>query len=302
MSEPPVTPQPQAQADKRDLSVVTYDSIALAGEESGTGPAIVLLHGLTATRRYVVMGSRTLERSGYRVIAYDARGHGRSQPAPAPDAYGYDLLAADLRAVLDAAGVQRALLAGASMGAQTAVRFALEHPERVDALAIITPAFDPEARGQDADFEPWDALARGLREDGIEGFVRAYHLQDVPEALRATVATVLRQRLAGHEHLDAVADALEAVPRSRPFEQFAQLAAVQVPTVVVGSRDEADPEHPLAVAESYAQSIPGARLVVEDAGVDGHPIPSPIAWQGGQLSRVIAELAARAGLGVKGLR
>jgi pimeloyl-ACP methyl ester carboxylesterase len=302
MSEPPATPPPQAQADKRELSIVTDDGVTLAGEESGTGPAIVLLHGLTATRRYVVMGSRTLERSGYRVIAYDARGHGRSQPAPAPGSYGYDLLAADLRAVLDAAGVQRALLAGASMGAHTAVRFALEHPERVDALAIITPAFDPATRGQDADFEPWDALARGLREDGIEGFVRAYHLQDVPEALRATVATVLRQRLAGHEHLDAVADALEAVPRSRPFERFAQLAAVQVPTVVVGSRDEADPEHPLAVAESYAQSIPGARLVVEDAGVDGHPIISPIAWQGGQLSRVIAELAARAGLGVKGLR
>ena len=302
MSEPPSAPPPQAQADKRELSVVTDDGTTLAGEESGTGPAIVLLHGLTATRRYVVMGSRTLERSGYRVIAYDARGHGRSQPAPAPDAYGYDILAADLRAVLDAAGVRRALLAGASMGAHTAVRFALEHPERGDALAIITPAFDPEARGEDADFEPWDALARGLREDGIEGFVRAYHLQDVPEALRATVATVLRQRLAGHEHLDAVADALESVPRSRPFEQFAQLAHIRVPTVVVASRDEADPEHPLAVGESYARAIPGARLVVEDAGVDGHPIPSPIAWQGGQLSRVIAELAARAGLGVKGLQ
>ena len=273
------------------LGVLSDDGVTLSGGESGAGPAIVLLHGLTATRRYVVMGSRTLERSGYRVIAYDARGHGRSQPAPGPSAYGYELLAADLRAVLDAAGVERALLAGASMGAHTAVRFALEHPGRVDALSIITPAFDPAARGQDADFEPWDALARGLREDGIEGFVRAYHLQDVPEELRATVATVLRQRLAGHEHLHAVADALEAVPRSRPFEQLAQLAGIQAPTVVIGSRDEADPEHPLAVAESYARAIPGARLVVEEAGVGEHPISSPIAWQGGQLSRVLVELA-----------
>jgi pimeloyl-ACP methyl ester carboxylesterase len=297
MSEPPSAPASQGRAGGRALSVISDDGIVLAGEESGTGPAIVLLHGLTATRRYVVMGSRTLERSGYRVIAYDARGHGRSQPAPEPSAYGYGLLAADLRAVLDATGMQRALLAGASMGAHTAVRFALEHPERVAALALITPAFDPATRTDDADFEPWDALARGLREDGIEGFVRAYHLQDVPEALRATVATVLRQRLAGHEHLDAVADALEAVPRSRPFEQIAQLAAIQVPAVVVGSRDEADPEHPLAVAESYARAIPGARLVVEKEGVGGHPTPSPIAWQGGQLSRVLAELAERAGIG-----
>ncbi|MGP0102365.1 MAG: alpha/beta fold hydrolase [Solirubrobacteraceae bacterium] len=293
MPERPLTPTPtsQAQADGRALSVLTADGVALAGEESGAGPAIVLLHGLTATRRYVVMGSRALQRSGHRVIAYDARGHGRSQPAPDPRAYGYELLAADLRAVLDAAGVERALLAGASMGAHTAVRFALEHPERVAALALVTPAFDPSAPRDEADFARWDALARGLREGGVEGFLNAYDVNAVPESFRATVATVLRQRLAGHEHPDAVADALEVVPRSRPFEDIAQLAGIHAPTVVVASRDEADPEHPLAVGESYARTIPGAELVVEEARVGGHPIPSPIAWQGGQLSRVLLELA-----------
>ncbi|MBV9309349.1 MAG: alpha/beta fold hydrolase, partial [Solirubrobacterales bacterium] len=57
------------------------DGVSLAGEEQGEGAPVILLHGLTATRRYVVMGSRALERSGFRVIAYDARGHGRSAPA-----------------------------------------------------------------------------------------------------------------------------------------------------------------------------------------------------------------------------
>ena len=47
----------------------------------------------------------------------------------------------------------------------------------------------------------------------------------------------------------------------------------------------------LAVAEHYAGAIPGASLLVEDPG------SSPLAWQGGQLSRVIGELAARAGAG-----
>ena len=56
--------------------------VELSGDETGEGVPVVLLHGLTATRRYVVMGSRALERSGHRVIAYDARGHGRSSPAP----------------------------------------------------------------------------------------------------------------------------------------------------------------------------------------------------------------------------
>jgi pimeloyl-ACP methyl ester carboxylesterase len=293
-SEPASSP---TATGPRPLSIATGDCVTLAGEESGAGDAIggagpvVLLHGITATRRYVVMGSRALERSGHRVIAYDARGHGHSQPAHAPGDYGYERLAADLGDVLDATGSERALLAGASMGAHTAVRYALEHPERVAALAIITPAFDPRERDGDADFARWDRLARGLRAGGVEGFVSAYELDAVPEAFRATIATVLRQRLSAHEHPDAVADALEVVPRSRPFEDFAQLAAIAVPTLVIASRDEADPGHPLAVAERYASAIPGAELIVEDAG---QPPRSPIAWQGGQLSRLLDELAARA--------
>jgi pimeloyl-ACP methyl ester carboxylesterase len=273
--------------DPRALSIAGEDGVELSGEQSGEGRAIALLHGLTGTRRYVVMGSRVLERSGHRVLSYDARGHGRSTPAPDPKAYGHELLAADLRAVLDLAGMERAVLAGASMGAHTAVRFTLEHPARVAALAIITPAYEPSRPSADRDLARWDALAAGLRDGGVEGFVGAYDLARVPQAWRATVETVLRQRLSAHEHPGAVADALEVVPRSRPFEDMAELARIEIPTVVVASRDEADPLHPLAVGERYARVIPGAKLVVEQ---EGH---SPLAWQGGRLSRVIAELAAR---------
>jgi len=269
---------------------VTSDGVRLSGEESGDGPPIVLLHGLTATRRYVVMGSRTLERAGHRVLGYDARGHGRSAPAPDPGAYGYEHLAADLEAVLDERGISSAVLAGASMGAHTAVRLALFHPERVAALGLITPSFDPSHPRTPESFAGWDALAQGLRVGGVEGFVRAYDLDAVPEAWRETVAKVLRQRLAAHEHPDAVADALEVVPRSRPFDDFGELAGLEIPTIVVASRDEADPGHPLEVGQRYAQAIPDAQLIVEDAGP---PARSPIAWQGGQLSRALAELADR---------
>lgn len=262
------------------------DGVELAVEEAGPadGIPVVLLHGLTATRRYVVMGSKTLERGGHRVVSYDARGHGRSSPARA---YRYEDLAGDLLAVLDACGVERAVLAGASMGAHTLLRATLEAPERVAGLVAITPAFDPDAP---ADLERWDELAHGLRRGGIEGFVAAYRVDDeVPEQWVETVKTVLRQRMAQHAHLDAVADALQQVPRSRPFDSLAALGAIDVPAVVVASRDEADPGHPLAVGEAYAAAIPGARLVVEEPG------RSPLAWQGGQLSRAIAELAAEAG-------
>ena len=262
--------------------------VTLAGEEAGEGTPVVLLHGLTATRRYVVMGSRALERSGHRVVAYDARGHGASGPAPDPDAYDYDDLVEDLRAVLDDRGIDRAVLAGASMGAHTAVRFALDAPERVAGLVIATPAFDPE-EDRDAGLARWDALSEGLRTGGVDGFVEAYGDPQVPEQWHDTIDRVLRQRLAAHEHPDAVADALSAVPRSRPFESWDDLAAIEAPTVVVASRDEADPGHPYAVGEAYAERIPGAKLRSEEPG------SSPLAWQGGQLSKVISELAERAG-------
>jgi pimeloyl-ACP methyl ester carboxylesterase len=265
--------------------VVVRDGVRLAAEEAGPldGLPIVLLHGLTATRRYVVMGSKALERGAHRVIAYDARGHGRSSPAPS---YRYEDLADDLLAVLDAYGLPSAVLAGASMGAHTLLRVALRAPQRVRGIVAITPAFDPRVSPELA---RWDALAHGLRAGGIEGFVDAYRVEDeVPESWRQTVRTVLHQRMEQHEHLDAVADALEQVPRSQPFAALSELSSIAVPTLVVASRDEADPGHPFAVGEAYAAAIRGARLLTEPEG------RSPLAWQGGQLSRAIAELAEQA--------
>jgi pimeloyl-ACP methyl ester carboxylesterase len=259
--------------------------VDLAVEEAGEGRAVVLLHGLTASRHYVVMGSRVLEREGHRVVAYDARGHGESAPG---EAYDYAALCRDLAAVLDDRGIDRAVLAGASMGAHTLLRFALEHPERVAAVVAITPAHDPETFEDTDRLARWDALAAGLRDGGVEGFVEAYGDAGVPEQWRDTVFKVIRQRLAAHEHPDAVADALEQVPRSAPFASVADLEAIEVPAVVVASRDEADPGHPYAVGEAYAEALPQGRLVSEEAG------KSPLAWQGSQVSRVIAEAAEAA--------
>ena len=257
-------------------------------EDAGEGNPVVLLHGLTATHRYVVMGSRALERSGHRVIAYDARGHGASAPAPDPAAYRYDELAADLLRVLDDRGIDRAVLAGSSMGGHTALKVALEHPGRVAGLVVITPAYDPATHLGERSLARWDELSDGLRDGGVEGFVSAYGEPAGDPAWRETLLTVLRQRLAGHEHPKAVADALRAVPRSRPFERIDDLSAIDVPAIVVADRDDADPGHLFAVGEAYAATIPGSRLVVEDPG------SSPIAWQGGRVSALIAELTSEA--------
>jgi pimeloyl-ACP methyl ester carboxylesterase len=263
--------------------------VRLGLTDAGHGPPVVLLHGLTATRRYVVMGSSALDRAGYRVISYDARGHGESSPAPEPSAYSYEDLGLDVEAVLDQLGLERAVLAGASMGAHTILWLALNAPERVGGLVVITPGYDPATQDDPARLTRWDALAEGLERGGVDGFLAAYGEPDVPARWRETVITVTRQRLSLHKHPEAIAAALRVVPRSRPFETLGELGAIDVPVTVVASRDEADPGHPEALARAYAEAIPGAHLVAEEPG------KSPIAWQGNQLSRVIVQLAEKAG-------
>src|SRR4051794_27277020 len=173
---------------------VQRDGVTIAGETAGTGPDVVLLHGLTATRRYVVMGSKALPRAGYRVTTFDARGHGKSSPASAPEEYEYRDMVADLEAVLDHLGADRAAIGGASMGAHTTMALALAFPDRASALVQITPAYDGTPRD---DFDAWDRLADGLERDGVDGFLEAYS-PSVDDRWRDTVMTVTRQRLERH--------------------------------------------------------------------------------------------------------
>ena len=205
------------------------------------------------------MGSRVLERSGHRVIAYDARGHGRS--APAPDHGGVRLRAPRAR---PAGGARRARHRARRArrrldGRAHAPRFALDHPERVAALGLITPAYDPTAATTGPERSPAGTRSRaGCARAGWRGSSRPMTSRPCPapggRPSRRCCASACRP----HEHPDAVADALEVVPRSRPFEDIEELSGIAAPTLVVASRDEADPGHPLAVGERYAQAIPGA--------------------------------------------
>jgi pimeloyl-ACP methyl ester carboxylesterase len=267
---------------------VEREGVTIACETAGSGPDVVLLHGLTATRRYVVMGSKALPRAGYRVTTFDARGHGESSPAASHDEYEYRDLVADLEAVLDHLGVAKAAIGGASMGAHATMAFALAFPDRVAALVQITPAYDGRPRSGSSELVYWERLADGLERGGIDGFIEALD-SGVDERWRDTALKVARQRLERHEHLGAVADALRVVPRSIAFEGLEELDAVETPTLVVASRDEADPGHPYAIGEAYAERLPNGRLISEEPGA------SPLAWQGARLSKAIAEFLRESG-------
>ena len=105
-------------------------------------------------------------------------------------------------------------------------------------------------------------------------------------AWRETILRFTRQRLLEHRHPGAVARAMREVPRSAPFEAISELEFCQVPALVVASGDTADPGHPYAVAAAYAERLPQARLIAEGEG------ESPLAWQGGRLSREMVSFCA----------
>lgn len=265
---------------------VRRDSVTLEGESAGDGLPIVLLHGLSATRRNVVQGSRHLIKRGYRLIAYDSRGHGASSPA---ESYEYSELVSDLEAVLADLELERAALVGSSMGAATAMAFALEHPDRVPALVQITPAYTGYARTADVAMETWESLASELEAGGVDAFVEVAQPDGIPERWREIAREATRQRMERHEHPEAVAQALRQVPRSIAWQGLEPLAELHVPVLIVGSRDEADSLHPLGVAQEYERKLPRGELVVEDKG------KSPLAWQGARLSGAIGDFLERVG-------
>ncbi len=128
---------------------------------TGTGPqAIVLTHGLASSQAIWAAQVAALA-PRYRVLTWDLRGHGRSAPDPALCTVAD--LAADLRRVLDAAGVEQAVVLGHSAGGVVALRFALEHPRRTRALVLVGTASECNARARQF-YEDLAAiaLARGM--------------------------------------------------------------------------------------------------------------------------------------------
>ena len=264
-----------------DHFTTTEGRPVLAGESEGEGPDVFLCHGLSATRRYVTHGSHALPRAGFRVHTYDARGHGESEPAPEGEGYSYDFLAGDLdRIVRERSESDRVVVGGHSMGCHSAAAWAIGNPERVAAMILIGPVYDGTNGTPDDD--RWDARADALLEGGPERFAEEVAGGfDDPE-VAGTVRRLALERARLHRSPEALAVALREVPRSRPFDSLDDLAQVGAPTLVIGSRDRYDPGHPMATARLWADVIDGSRFEIEAEG------DSPLSWQGGRLSRLIA--------------
>ncbi len=274
-----------ASSERTEFEVEASDGTMLRGFKEGEGSPIVLAHGITAHRDLVVHGSSHLPRNGYQLISYDARGHGGSDPGHR-GSYDYETLADDLETICrtQAGGGERPIVCGHSMGSHTILTAALRDPDHYRGLVLIGPANQGE-RAPDSTLAYWDGLADGLAEGGVEGWLQAYRAGGLNPEWEDTLLRIARDRMERHEHPDALANALREVPRSIPYDGLEPLGALELPALVVASRDEADPGHPFETARRICDHLPQARLVSEEEG------ESPLAWQGGKLSREIEDFA-----------
>src|SRR3989475_4958153 len=154
------------------MASATINGITIHYDETGTGPALLLSHGYSATRRMWETQRRVFG-DRYRVIAWDMRGHGDTDSPDDPKQYSADLTVADIHGLLTHLGIQRAIIGGLSLGGYMSLAFHLAHPEMVRALVICDsgPGYrNAEARAawnQRAQERAVELEGRGL--DGVGG-------------------------------------------------------------------------------------------------------------------------------------
>ena len=266
---------------------VEAGGVTLAGEESGEGtpgrPAARADRDAPLRRDGL---ARARARRAPRRRLRRARPRRQRRPRRARTPTATTRWPGDLLAVLDDRGIDRALLAGASMGAHTLVRFALDHGDRVAGHRRRHAGLRPRRHaGRGARGSPAGTRSpTGLREGGVEGFVEAYGTPKSPERWHDTIFKVLRQRLAAHEHPEALADALRAVPRSRPFEDWSRARGAR------RSRPSSSRAATRPTPSTRTRSASATPRRSRARSCAPRSRDSPLAWQGSQLSAVIAEL------------
>jgi aminoacrylate hydrolase len=243
------------------MPTVRINGFDMYYRERGLGPPLVLAHGLMGSIDMMdALGENpeSLSRR-FRLINYDARGHGRSGYTTDPAGYSWYALAEDLLALLGHLGIERAHVGGGSMGAGTSLVFALDHPEMVERLVLVAPP--PLGEDMGPVQRMFLAFAAIIESQGLEKAVEVAmglpQFQVLREANPQEFEWIRGWLLSQNPRsvVPAIRGLLGGPPL--PEERFGEIGAR---TLVVGHPD--DDIHPLASARQLQESIPDCQLVV----------------------------------------
>ncbi len=223
------------------------DSVKIYYEDHGSGPAVLLSHGYSATSR-MWEGQVAALKDRYRVITWDMRGHGQSDSPDDQSLYSEEATCADMAAILKHLGIEKAVVGGLSLGGYMSLAFNVRYPQMVSALMLFDtgPGYkNPVAR------EGWnktaDQRAVNFETKGLEALGRGAEV-----------------RVAQHRSADGLAKAARGMLAQFDARIIESLETITVPTLVlVGAKDE-----PFLGATDYMiKKIPGATsAVIPDAG------------------------------------
>jgi 2-succinyl-6-hydroxy-2,4-cyclohexadiene-1-carboxylate synthase len=250
---------------QRDMRFNIND-IRLKVETTGTGPALLLLHGFTgsAATWASFLPQFTSRR---RAIVVDLIGHGGSDAPPEPARYRMERCVADLAALLDELAVERADVLGYSMGGRVALHLAAAYPERVRSLILESSSpgiADPAERETRAEAD--DALADAIERDGLAAFADRWERLPL-FASQAALPAATRERLHAQRLRNdprGLANSLRGMGAGQQESLWQRLATLDTPTLLLtGALDTK--YH--AIATQMAESLPHAQVkIVPGAG------------------------------------
>lgn len=220
---------------------LTDDDVRIHYEETGTGAAIVFLHEFAGDQRSWEGQVRHFART-YRCLVPAARGFPPSDVPENPAAYSQDRAVADVLAVLDHAGVERAFVVGNSMGGFAALHFALRHPERTLGSVVAACGYGAHPDKEEGFRAESEKVAVAFEEEGSERMSRWYgygpaRVQYEAKDPRGHAEHV--RVLADHDPVGA-ANTMRGVQKRRPslYAMQEQLAACEAPILVVAGDED----------------------------------------------------------------
>jgi pimeloyl-ACP methyl ester carboxylesterase len=253
----------------------SFDGVTISYTDDGDGPVLVLLHGFAADTNvnYVRPGLFDLFLDeGYRVITFDARGHGLSEKPREPEGYADDAMRHDVSALLDHLRIESCVLVGYSMGAHTSLRVAAREP-RVKALVLLGIGENAERNADGAgDGGPGDENAG---EDRRAAMIAALTTED-PEEIEASGLRRFRV-MAGNDRTPLIAYMSTPAGGERT-----NLDDITVPVLLVVGESDVEAGDPTGLAQRLDAQL--VRVPGDHFQANAHP----------QLHRAVLDFLATA--------